>query len=144
MASKTNAYALKKVDYIFLLSLIIIGIIFCAILYLPHKDVGKYVEVRVNGKIINTFSLKYDKKQLIQTEDGTNTLQIKNGAVTMIEANCKDKICENMNAISRVGETIVCLPHKVVLEIVSYESDSTLDAVTGWEHSKSHSHTKEG
>ena len=32
--------------------------------------------------------------------------------------NCPDKICVNHAAISKKGETIVCLPHKVVVEVV--------------------------
>ena len=35
----------------------------------------------------------------------------------MIEADCPDKLCVHQKAIERTNETIVCLPHKVVVEI---------------------------
>ena len=47
----------------------------------------------------------------------------------MKDANCPDKICEGHNKISYKGETIVCLPHKVVIEIVADEATYELDAV---------------
>ena len=30
---------------------------------------------------------------------------------------CPDKICLRSDYISKIGETVVCLPHKVVIEI---------------------------
>ena len=42
----------------------------------------------------------------------------KDGKASMAKADCPDKICVNHAAISKKGETIVCLPHKVVVEVV--------------------------
>ena len=56
---------------------------------------------------------------------------IKDGKVTMKEADCKDKICADHKAIEKSGETIVCLPHKVVIEIRSEDGkEQELDGVT--------------
>ena len=41
----------------------------------------------------------------------------KDGSVTVQDADCPDKICEKHRAINRTGETIICLPHKLVVEI---------------------------
>ena len=40
----------------------------------------------------------------------------------MISADCPDKLCVNQHAISSNGETIVCLPNKVVVEVEDGES----------------------
>lgn len=53
------------------------------------------------------------------TLDDTNTLVIKDGTVDMISADCPDQICVKHNPISKVGETIICLPNKVVITIES-------------------------
>ena len=42
---------------------------------------------------------------------------IENGKADMISADCPDKLCVNQHAISSNGETIVCLPNKVVVEV---------------------------
>ena len=61
-------------------------------------------------------------------------IKIKNGQVSMKEANCRDLLCTHMPSIKKVGETIVCLPHRLILEIVSEKEDSNeeeIDKVVG-------------
>ena len=49
----------------------------------------------------------------------------------MRKADCKDQICADHKAIEKSGETIVCLPHKVVIEIQSEDGkEQELDGVT--------------
>ena len=46
-----------------------------------------------------------------------NILVIKDGRADMTDADCPDRICVNHRPVSQEGETIVCLPHKVVVEV---------------------------
>ena len=46
----------------------------------------------------------------------------------MLEADCPDQYCVEHAAIDKVNETIVCLPHKVVLEITEGEAARDVDA----------------
>ena len=55
--------------------------------------------------------------------------EIKDGYVTMTEADCPDHLCMKQKRISKTGGTIVCLPNRVVLEIVSRESSEGPDVV---------------
>ena len=48
----------------------------------------------------------------------------------MSKADCPDQICRNHAAISQTGETIVCLPHKAVIEITSETGTTELDGIT--------------
>ena len=57
-----------------------------------------------------------------------NYLVIKDGYADITEANCPDKLCAKQKKISLDRETIVCLPNKVVVEIIS-NSSSDVDAV---------------
>lgn len=57
-----------------------------------------------------------------------NILVCQNGQVQMLASNCPDKICVHHNAIAKTGENIICLPHRVVIEIVGGE-DKKLDGV---------------
>ena len=47
----------------------------------------------------------------------TNLLVIENGAARIVEANCPDQICVNHGAIRYEGESIVCLPHRLVVSV---------------------------
>lgn len=112
-----------------LLIVIVVCVALCA--FLAHQIIGGdgagKVTVKVNGELKGTYSLAED--QTIEINGGTNILQIKNGKADMTEADCPDQLCVNQRAISRQGESIICLPHKVVVEVESSES-SELDAVT--------------
>ena len=55
-------------------------------------------------------------------------IQIKDGEASMIEADCPDQICVHEKAISADGESIICLPNKIVVEVES-DKESELDAV---------------
>jgi hypothetical protein len=54
----------------------------------------------------------------IETEYGYNNVVIVNGAVDVVSADCKNQVCVNTKEATKAGDIIVCLPHKVVIEIV--------------------------
>ena len=74
------------------------------------------VKITVNGEVYKEASLKSDKKQVIKIND-TNTVVIENGYVYMQDADCKDQLCVKQGKISNEGESIVCLPNKIIVEI---------------------------
>lgn len=122
---------IRKTDLIFVAVLFLFGICLSIMIYLPRTVSGNYVEIRVDGNVLFTRPLSTDCTEDIQTEGGTNTFYIKAGTVYMKEADCHDKVCVNMRGISKAGETIVCLPHKLVLEIINRNEDAQPDAITG-------------
>ena len=60
---------------------------------------------------------------------GQNRLIIENGRAYMQEADCPDKLCVKQGNISMKGQSIICLPHKVVAEIVADDSANENDSV---------------
>ena len=82
--------------------------------------------VYVDGEVEGRYSLNED--QTIEINGGTNTLVIENGSASMEKADCPDQVCVRHSAISRNGESIICLPHEVVVSIEDGES-SGADAV---------------
>ena len=48
----------------------------------------------------------------------------------MKDAECPDKLCMRQGAISRDGQTIVCLPHKLVVEVIGGEKEA-YDSISG-------------
>ncbi len=123
----------KKQPDLFLIAILcIIGIILSFIIYLPRTSSGNFVEVRLDGQVIASYPLDAERTETIHAVNGINTFKIKNGTVTMTHADCHDRVCVTMKSISHSGETIVCLPHKLVLEVVTDNNDTPpMDAVTG-------------
>ena len=60
---------------------------------------------------------------------GTNTILVEPGRIRVSQANCPDQVCVEMGAISDGTDPIVCLPHKLVIEIVG--GAEALDAAAG-------------
>lgn len=117
----------KKKDWI--LILIIVCVAACAFLlnYFLRDSGSGSVVVKVGGQTEGIYSLKED--QIVKINHGSNVLRIKNGEVEMIEADCPDLLCVHHKAISANGESIICLPNQVIVEIRSGE-ESKIDALT--------------
>lgn len=119
-----------KRDGVFLCVLFLALLAGAAWFYFFRQDAGAVVEITVDGEWYGSYALDHNQTvDIIVGETKTNTLVIQNGMADMTEASCPDKLCVHQKAISRTGETIVCLPNKVVAEVKG-GSPSDLDAVT--------------
>ena len=118
---------IKRKDFILLFVLLCVGILILLISVL-RKTEGNYIVIQQNGVIIEELSLKENGTYVV--EDGTyyNKLVIRDGAVYVEDANCRDLICVRHGSISKVNETITCLPHKLIVYVVG-DNISEVDAV---------------
>ena len=108
----------KKIKNDILLAVIILAVAAVAFLgfFLTLSD-GTTVNVIIDGEVTASYSLSEDREEVIKTEWGENTLVIENGEARVKYADCPDGICVAHREVSRSGETIVCLPHRLVIEI---------------------------
>ena len=83
------------------------------------------VAVTVDGEEFGSYSLAEDQTIDI---DGTNRLVIEDGTARMEWADCPDQVCVNHRAVSRNGESIICLPNVVVVSVRGGE-EAELDGV---------------
>lgn len=104
---------------------LLIWLLFC---YL-NKSTGDYVTVLRNGQEEGRYLLSEDKVYVISGETGYNLLVISGGEAFITDADCPDRLCMKQKAISGKGESIICLPHKLVIQVEAKE-ESDLDAVT--------------
>ena len=82
------------------------------------------VVIYKDGNVHTTLPLSSD--EIITVEDiegGINVVSIKDGKAEMIEANCPDKLCIHTRPAQKNGQSIVCLPNRVVVEVKSTEKD---------------------
>ena len=110
---------------IFLLSLLItLGIALSVWIYFPSSPDNSILEIRQNGRVQMCLPLDENTEQKISGDGGvTNRFQIQDGSVKMTWANCPDHTCINTKSIHNAGETIVCLPHRLVLAIVTSDNE---------------------
>ena len=80
---------------------------------------GNVFTVTVDGQIVLEKLLSTDAVYPIRQEDGSvNLIEVKNGAVSMREANCRDGLCMRQGATRSPAKNIVCLPHKLVVSVL--------------------------
>ncbi len=108
---------IKRDAVLVLLCIIISAAVYFIINIYVKKD-GAYAVVKVDGEIIRSLELNKNTSVIVHGyQGGSNTIVVDNGQVYMTDADCPDKLCERTGRISRTGESIVCLPHRVVVEI---------------------------
>lgn len=77
------------------------------------------VVVTIDGQFYKSFPLDEDHEEDIDTSYGHNHLSIRDGYAQVTEADCPDGICIYQGKVKTPGEMIVCLPHRMIAEIVS-------------------------
>lgn len=109
---------LKKGDKILLVAvgvLIIAGGVITG--FVRNNTNSPMVVVSVDGKEYGRYRINSDTEVDIDTEYGHNRLVIEDGKAYISEADCRDRICKKHAAISENREQIICLPHRLVVEI---------------------------
>ena len=122
----------KKNDLILIgvLLMVALAAYFCISFFQGASTKNGVAVVTIDDAEYGRFPLVVDTEERIELPDGSyNLLVIQDGKADVTEASCPDGICVNHRAISKQGQSIVCLPNKVVVEIENGE-ESDLDAVT--------------
>ena len=114
---------IKKADIVLLIIILVVGIPM-SVLSLTEGIGGDKVRISLDGEIYGVYPLGEDR-EIDVTEDGhTNHITIKDGQVSMSYSTCRNQVCVNTGAISETKDAIVCLPNRVVVEIISSDSGS--------------------
>ncbi len=107
---------MKKRDVFLLILLLAAGGLLWFFLRPQTTDKESIVRITVDGTVYGEYPL--DKNAEISIGD-TNVCVIEDGSVYMKSADCPDQICVKTKAIRTSASSIVCLPNKVVVEIVA-------------------------
>lgn len=119
----------RRNDWIFILSLLLVVSLAGLALFFLRGE-GDTVIVTVEGEIYGTYPLDRDITVEIRTGyEERNVLVIREGKALVEEATCPDGICAAHKPISREGESIVCLPHRVVITVHAENGDQEPDII---------------
>ena len=122
---------MKRNDFI-LAAVILIISIFSIFAFRAFSKEGDYAVINLNGVEYASFPLSDDRVIRIgESGPDYNTINIEDKKVSISDADCPDRICVNHRAISKTGETIICLPHKLSVTIKkSGPDDDSFDATS--------------
>jgi hypothetical protein len=98
---------------------------------LPEAEAAevKTAVVHNDSGIVCELPLSTDTTFDVTSELGTNTIVVECGKVYVAEADCPGHDCMSQGRISDTSQTIVCLPHKLWIEITSDTQDTAFDAI---------------
>lgn len=87
------------------------------------------VVIRDGEQNVYELPLGQDATKTITTDLGTNVIEIKDGRVHVEEADCPNQDCVHQGWIDAAGQQIVCLPHKLTVDIVDEGAEAAYDVM---------------
>ena len=81
---------------------------------------GSVAEITVDGQVVERIDLdRVTEGYTFTVEDewGSNTIQVEPGRIRVLEADCPDQVCVRQGWISDEVTPIVCLPHRLVIQV---------------------------
>ena len=106
-------------------ALLLLGVILTAVLFTGSGSTR--AEIWSDGKLVKTVALRINQTFTVDAETGSNTIEIKDEAIRVTEADCPDHICMERGACSG-GAPIVCLPNRLVIR---FAGGAEIDAAAG-------------
>lgn len=120
---------MKKKDIVLIIGVIIVIILGFGFNNYTNTKKSEKVEIYVNNKLYKTYDINSKEEVKIETEEGNNIIKIHDKGVEMIDASCPDKVCVHTGFISKNSESIVCLPNKVNVKIISNTNEKEEDVI---------------
>ncbi|XJS09968.1 NusG domain II-containing protein [Aerococcaceae bacterium WGS1372] len=123
----------KPFDYIFIVLAIVLSFLPNLITnarFNSNQDIQNIAIVKIHGEVVAEYPLSEDGDSVVETfypsENQYNIIEVSNNRARIKEDNSPDQIGVRTGWISRPGETAICLPHGLVLEIIGKMSEDKL------------------
>ena len=81
------------------------------------RSSGGYADITRHGSLVHSLELSRDGVYASESGGQHNVIEISGGFAVMTEANCPDGHCLHQPPITYTGQTIVCLPNRLVVQI---------------------------
>lgn len=95
----------------------------------PDPSKAAFIEVKSDGKLYGAWRLDSPQTVSVATAYGKNKIQIKDNAAFVIHSDCPNQDCARQSKIVNIGDSIICLPHKLVIEGKAETGTAAVDAV---------------
>ena len=105
-----------------------VAFLLAALFYFGERQGRAMVKISVEGEVYKTLSLDAEEEVIIEHQGHRNVVRISGGEVQMLQASCPDGLCIRQGKIRVAPQSIICLPNKVVVEIIG---ESAYDGIGG-------------
>lgn len=118
---------MKSKTWVLLLAVVLLICGGLSLLLLRPGQNAARAEVWSEGKMLYTLDLAVDREVTVTTEQGSNTVTVRDGKIAVTDADCPDHYCMARGWCSG-GAQIVCLPNRLVIKFVG---EQQIDGVAG-------------
>ena len=91
----------------------------------PTQAGGPYAVVQNTEGFREALPLGRDASVIVTSSRGTNVVEVSGGRVRVSSSDCANQVCVDAGWASEAGQTITCLPHQLVVQVVDDPSDAT-------------------
>ena len=112
---------------------VIFGLLFAVIViggllsyFLLGRGEGTVAVISVDGEVLERIDLSKVREAYdipVTTPYGNNTVHVEPGAISVTEADCPDHVCIYQGRLTGSGIPIICMPHRLVIEIEGGDID---------------------
>ncbi len=111
--------------FVYAFIVLLIGISFFGIKNMTANKGKTIALIELDGRLVESVEMwgegmekNYKEFRFDTGGGGYNIIRISSEGIDVVDANCPDKLCVNSPKIKIAGQSIVCIPHKLVVRIV--------------------------
>lgn len=102
------------------IALFAVAVVASVIIFRPkEKNEGEpvWVEIVADGEVVERIDLASAEDRVFRVESGGgwNEIAIRDGEISVTDADCPDKTCVKTGVLRSEYVPIVCLPHKLII-----------------------------
>ncbi len=123
---------MRKTDYLLLTAICLIALAGYLFFHSSDTKAAKLLIIQHDNKIIQRIDLgkvKAETRLEIPVQDGTLTIMYDKNSAWVASSPCPEKLCVNQGKISKAGQTVACLPEKVLLTVTTPGKEAEYDAI---------------
>ena len=117
------------------LAVALLAAVTALLFYLPRTQSGQLTAVITqHGQVVRRVALSgMDKEQVIELDDGTYhlTVRVSAAGAYVSHSDCPTQDCVHTGVIRRAGQSIVCLPARVVVYLEGTPAAGQPDVIVG-------------
>ena len=125
--------SLRKADILLFFSFLALAALIAALPLMRSSGNGQMVRIISGGEVVGIYPLEKDIEVEVDRGGHLNIVSIEDKKVSMKYSDCRNQICVHTGEITRPGDTIVCLPNYVIVEITGSreggDEDNAVDVI---------------
>lgn len=118
----------RKGDWL-AVALVAVTAVIVMLCFLPgSNDPAAVAQIYLDGKLVKTVPLSKNRTFIV-ADQYSNEITVKDGAISFTASTCPGQDCVHSGSIHSTGRSLVCLPNRVEIRVVSADAD--VDFVVG-------------